>query len=142
MTTAQDMRIGDAAAALGIEAHVLRHWESVGLLNPPRSPSGHRSYDPNTLDVARIIRLLQRAGLSLDQIRQLGLSSCDDRRGLINDKRADIERQLELLRTTDRFLEHLTECSHPIIAECPDCSEFTRAERGFRHSPLSGRASG
>ncbi|MRH90542.1 MerR family transcriptional regulator [Nocardia sp. SYP-A9097] len=142
MTTAQDMRIGDAAAALGIEAHVLRHWESVGLLNPPRSPSGHRSYDPNTLDVARIIRLLQRTGLSLHQIRQLGLAGCDDRRGLINDKRAEIQRQVELLRTTDRFLEHLTECSHPVIADCPDCSEFTRAGVEFpRHNPVPVRAS-
>ncbi|WP_169812520.1 MerR family transcriptional regulator [Nocardia acidivorans] len=139
MSTAQDMRIGDAAAALGIEAHVLRHWESVGLLNPSRSPSGHRSYDPNTLDVARIIRLLQRTGLSLDQIRQLGLSPCDERRELINDKRADIRRQLELLRTTDRFLAHLTECSHPVIADCPECAEFTRAGRKFPRSSVPGR---
>ncbi|MGY2062412.1 helix-turn-helix domain-containing protein, partial [Nocardia gipuzkoensis] len=47
-------RIGDAAAELGIEAHVLRHWESVGLLTPPRTPSGHRSYDRQTLDQARM----------------------------------------------------------------------------------------
>ncbi|MFB7715822.1 MerR family transcriptional regulator [Nocardia sp. NPDC056100] len=128
MTTAQDLRIGDAAAALGIEAHVLRHWESVGLLYPPRSPSGHRSYDSNTLDVARLIRLLQRTGLSLSQIRQLGVGACDDRQDLIAGKRAEIQRQVALLQATERFLAHLTECSHPVIAECPECSEFTRAD--------------
>ncbi|MFF2550335.1 MerR family transcriptional regulator [Nocardia sp. NPDC058058] len=138
MTTAQDMRIGDAAAALGIEAHVLRHWESVGLLYPPRSPSGHRSYDPNTLDVARLIRLLQRTGLSLSQIRQLGVGACDDRLDLINSKRADIQRQVALLQATERFLTHLTECSHPVIAECPDCSEFTRADSEFPRQLRAG----
>ncbi|MFI1916780.1 MerR family transcriptional regulator [Nocardia sp. NPDC020380] len=126
MTTAQDLRIGDAAAVLGIEAHVLRHWESVGLLLPPRTPSGHRVYDSNTLDYARLIRTLQRSGLSLEQIRELGMSPCDTRTLLIEAKRREIHAQMALLEATDGFLAHLTACSHPVVADCPECSEFTR----------------
>jgi len=118
------MRIGDAAAALGIEAHVLRHWESVGLLMPRRSPSGHRSYDPQLLDYARVIRLLQRTGLSLDQIRQLGISTHPERLSRLAARRAEVHERISLLQATDHFLEHLTSCSHPIIAECPECSAF------------------
>ncbi|MCU1643806.1 MAG: hypothetical protein JWN03_4081 [Nocardia sp.] len=128
----QEMKIGDAAAALGIEAHVLRHWESVGLLQPSRSPSGHRSYDENDLDVARLILKLQRTGLSLGQIRQLGLGEYDGRLALIADKRSEIQEQIVLLRATDRFLEHLTECRHRVVAECAECSDFTRANRKRR----------
>ncbi|MTJ63630.1 MerR family transcriptional regulator [Nocardia seriolae] len=124
MTTAQDMRIGDAATALGIETHVLRHWESVGLLAPPRSPSGHRSYNDHILDYARVIQKLQRTGLSLDQIRRLGLGNCDDRLAMIAERRAEVRERIALLEATDRFLDHLTECSHPVISECPRCSEF------------------
>jgi DNA-binding transcriptional MerR regulator len=126
------MRIGDAAAALGIEAHVLRHWESVGLLAPPRNPSGHRSYDEHILDYARLIQTPQRTGLSLEQIRQLGYSTPEARLALIAARRAEIGDRIALLRATDRFLEHLTACGHPIIAECPECSEFAKRSHAGR----------
>lgn len=117
-------KIGDAAATLGIAAHVLRHWESVGLLAPPRSPSGHRVYDDQTLDRARLIRTLQRTGLSLSQIRLLAVGEHDDRIALIDTRRAEIRDRVALLRDTDRFLAHILTCRHPVIAECPDCSDF------------------
>ncbi|MEK2472425.1 MULTISPECIES: MerR family transcriptional regulator [Streptomyces] len=126
MATAQAMKIGDAAAALGIETHVLRHWESVGLLAPPRSRSGHRSYDEHALNHARLIQILQRAGLSLDQIRQLGSSAHEERLALIAARRAETRDRIALLQATDQFLAHLAACSHPIIAECPECSDFTK----------------
>ncbi|MGW6375938.1 MerR family transcriptional regulator [Rhodococcus sp. NPDC055112] len=134
MTTAQDLRIGDAAAAVGVETHVLRHWESVGLLAPPRSPSGHRSYNEHILDYARVILTLQRTGLSLGQIRQLGISGHTDRRAIIDDRRADVRERIALLEATDSFLEHLLTCSHPIIAECDECSAYV-AQAHRRRSP-------
>lgn len=127
MTAGEAMKIGDAAAVLGIEAHVLRHWESVGLLAPRRSPSGHRSYDAQLLDVARLIRRLQRTGLSLDQIRELGYSAHEDRLAHIAARRAELRERITLLQAADRFLEHVTACRHPIIAECPECSDFVSA---------------
>ncbi|MFE3255663.1 MerR family transcriptional regulator [Nocardia sp. NPDC059091] len=139
MAIAQDMRIGDAAAALGVETHVLRHWESVGLLAPPRSPSGHRSYNEHILDYARMIQTLQRTGLSLDQIRQLGVSGYDGRRDMIADRRAEVRERIELLEATDRFLEHLLECTHPIISECPDCSGFVARAQARRAAEFPDR---
>ncbi|GAA5058449.1 MerR family transcriptional regulator [Nocardia callitridis] len=124
MTTANVLRIGDAAVCLGIAAHVLRHWESVGLLAPPRSPSGHRVYDERTLDQARLIRTLQRTGLSLAQIRHLAIGTHDDRITLIANKRGEIRANIALLRATDRFLEHVLECRHRIVAECAECSKL------------------
>lgn len=130
MSTGADLRIGDAAATLGIAAHVLRHWESVGLLAPPRSPSGHRTYDEQTLNQARLIRTLQRTGLSLSQIRGMAHAGHDDRIVLIDAKRAEIRDRIALLRATDRFLSHILSCRHPVVAECPDCSRFVA--RQFR----------
>ncbi|WP_067821053.1 MerR family transcriptional regulator [Nocardia inohanensis] len=135
MTTTALMRIGDAAAALGIEAHVLRHWESVGLLSPPRTPSGHRGYDEQTLYLARLIRILQRTGLSLDQIHELGRIDRDGRKELIATRRAQIQDRIAVLERTDRFLEHLVTCHHPVISECPECSDFARSDRTGHRPP-------
>ncbi|MTE16310.1 MerR family transcriptional regulator [Nocardia aurantiaca] len=139
MVTTQEMRIGDAAAAIGVETHVLRHWESVGLLAPPRTPAGHRSYNEHILDYARMIQTLQRTGLSLDQIRQLALSGCASRRDMIAVRRAEVRERIELLEATDRFLEHLLECTHPIISECPECSEFVARAHMRRAAEFPGR---
>ncbi|WP_067898813.1 MerR family transcriptional regulator [Nocardia vaccinii] len=128
MTTEPNLRIGDAAAILGIEAHVLRHWESVGLLHPPRTPAGHRIYTQQTLDIARLIRTLQRTGLSLEQIRTLGANTSPTRITLIETKRAEIHARMRLLEATDTFLAHLTTCSHPLIADCPECTKFSHVE--------------
>ncbi|MGW0246430.1 MerR family transcriptional regulator [Nocardia goodfellowii] len=130
MSTMEDMRIGDAAALLGIEAHVLRHWETVGLLVPRRSPSGHRAYDEQTIAQARMIRVLQRAGLSLEQIRQLAVGARPDRLALIETKRAQVREHIALLRATDRFLAHLSACRHRVISDCPECAAFTARDRG------------
>lgn len=124
MAEGQAIKIGDAAAALGIEAHVLRHWESVGLLTPKRSRSEHRTYDEQALGSARMIQVLQRAGLSLAQIGQLGRSAHEERLALVAAHRAEVRDQVAVLRATDQFLEHVTDCRHPVIAECPDCADF------------------
>ncbi|MBU3064600.1 MerR family transcriptional regulator [Nocardia sp. NEAU-G5] len=135
MTTDEVMKIGDAAAVLGIEAHVLRHWESMGVLVPGRTPSGHRSYDGQTLDQARVIRTLQRTGLSLEQIRELGVSTRDERVARVAARRAEVRERIALLQATDRFLDHLAACRHPVIAECPQCAEFVAAEHPMSRFP-------
>jgi MerR family copper efflux transcriptional regulator len=119
-------RIGDAAATLGVASHVLRHWEDVGLLTPRRLSSGHRVYDDQTIDQARMIQVCQRAGLSLAAIRAL---AADDRAGritLIEVHRAAIADQIANLAAADRFLAHVGECVHPVVSECPECSTLIR----------------
>jgi hypothetical protein len=59
--------VGEAAAELGIEAHVLRHWEQVGALTVRRDGNGYRLYDDNALEQARTVLKLRRVGLSLPE---------------------------------------------------------------------------
>ena len=111
--TEKGQRIGDAAATLGVAAHVLRHWEDVGLLRPSRLSSGHRAYDDQTIGQARMIQICQRAGLSLAEIRQLGVRDRGKRVALIESKRAQIAQQVSSLRLADKFLAHIGHCEHP-----------------------------
>ncbi len=123
--TEDGQRIGDAAATLAVAAHVLRHWEDVGLLRPRRLSSGHRAYDEQAIGQARMIQICQQAGLSLAEIKELGRRDRDDRIALIESKRARIEQQVASLRLADKFLAHIEKCEHPVISECPECSALT-----------------
>jgi MerR family copper efflux transcriptional regulator len=117
-------RIGDAATALGVAPHVLRHWEDVGLLHPRRSSSGHRVYDDQVIGRARMIQICQRAGLSLADIGALGAGDRTRRIALIEDKRAEFAEHAAQIRLADKFLAHVGSCEHEVISECPECSQL------------------
>lgn len=123
------MRIGDAAAALRVPAHVLRHWEDVGVLVPHRTRAGHREYDDELVLRGRLVRISQRAGLSLAEIRRLVAGDTPSRVELIRGKREEIAARIGALRRADRFLEHVLRCVHPAVSDCPACSEFATSSR-------------
>lgn len=57
--------VGDLAVRFGLETHVLRHWEAMGLLSPARDGAGRRRYgSDDAFRVATIIRS-KAAGMSL-----------------------------------------------------------------------------
>lgn len=52
--TADAMTISELAGALGVRTSTLRHWDSEGLLNPARSPTGRaRTYTQSTYETRR-----------------------------------------------------------------------------------------
>lgn len=124
---APSMSVGAAAAAVGIEPHVLRHWEDVGVLIPDRTASGHRRYSDEHVTRAKIIRLCQGAGLSLADIRALRGADRSAQIALIARSQDRIRAELAGLRRADHFLSHVLECVHPMLSECPECSDFARA---------------
>lgn len=125
--TAASRRIGDAAAELGVAAHVLRHWEDAGVLVPPRAPGGQRIYDGELIVQARLIQLCQRSGLSLSEIKELFATRSRTRRvALFADKQAQLRTRVDDLTRTIDFLSHVLRCTHPIVDECPDCVDFSR----------------
>lgn len=60
---ADAMTISELADALGVRTSTLRHWDSEGLVVPPRAPRGRaRSYSPVDVRDARIVHQLRQAG--------------------------------------------------------------------------------
>jgi len=76
-----------------------------------------------------MIQICQRAGLSLAEIKELGIGDRGDRIALIDTKRAQIAEQVSSLRLADNFLAHIAHCEHPVISECPECSALTSPAR-------------
>jgi MerR family transcriptional regulator, repressor of the yfmOP operon len=73
VTMAQALRIGEAAARVGVSCRTLRYYEELGLLRPSaRTPGGARRYAEE--DIARLehIRELQELmGFNLEEILEV-----------------------------------------------------------------------
>ena len=65
------LKIGDVARLIGVSPSLLRSWESVGLVNPPRTRSRYRLYTPEDVRVLKRARFLRRVrGLNAPAIVQ------------------------------------------------------------------------
>lgn len=121
----EDLTIGELAQSAGVAPHVLRHWESMNLLAPPRTTAGRRRYVRRDLERVTMIQLGQRAGLSLTEIRLLlGADDLDHRRSLLTGRRDELVELITATRRKVDLLDHAISCTHPDITECPD---FRRA---------------
>ena len=69
--TDDKLRIGQVAEQAGLRKSAIRYYEEIGLLPEPERVSGQRVYDPSVLRRLALIDVSQRAGLTLDEIREL-----------------------------------------------------------------------
>jgi DNA-binding transcriptional MerR regulator len=66
------LRSAQVARAAGVNQQTLRYYERRGLLvEPERSPGGHRLYPPEAVTVLRVIKAAQRLGFTLDEVADL-----------------------------------------------------------------------
>lgn len=115
------MTIGEVADHFGLPAHVLRHWESVGLLCPARVTGGRRRYTRDDLfRVASILRAKQ-AGLPLPDIRAF-LAARDPaaRKDVLRRNHSALQARMAALRSALDLLEAGLTCSHEDISTCPN----------------------
>jgi DNA-binding transcriptional MerR regulator len=66
------LRVGDVAAAAGVNIETLRYYERRGLLaRPDRSLGGHRLYPVETIGRLRVIKGAQHLGFTLAEVSEL-----------------------------------------------------------------------
>ena len=66
------MNIGAAAAASGVTAKMIRHYEAIGLLQPAeRRSNAYRDYGEREIHELRFIRRARRLGFSIAEIGEL-----------------------------------------------------------------------
>lgn len=115
-TEARLLRINEVAAEAGLTTRAVRYYEEIGLLEPAaRSGGDYRLYDSSDLERLLFIRSLRDdAGFSLAQIGQLledeaarernreryrGTHDPTERRAIVVDALARVNRQIEILET-------------------------------------------
>ncbi|GAB4177404.1 MAG: Cu(I)-responsive transcriptional regulator [Thalassobaculales bacterium] len=121
------MNIGQAAAASGVSAKMIRHYESIGLLRPARrSAAGYRLYGEVDVHDLRFIRRARDLGFSVARIaallalwRDRGRASADVKR-IAAAQLVELEAKIAALQAMARTLAHLAaNCHGDGRPECP-----------------------
>lgn len=133
------MRIGELAAATGVDPETIRYYEREGLLEPPgRQANGYRAYGKPQLERLSFIRHCRALDIPLADIRQLirfldrpgGDCAGIDR--LIEAQLARVKARLQSMKALESQLAALRErCdAHHSTAECGILHELVAAARG------------
>ncbi|WP_121180885.1 MerR family transcriptional regulator [Nocardiopsis sp. Huas11] len=120
-----ELTIGELAGDFGLATHVLRHWESVGLLHPARRVGDRRRYtDDHRFRVALILQA-KAAGLGLDQIRAV-VEAPDGpaRRDRLTAFLAELDERIERLRSARDLVAHAVDCPHEDFLACSRMREI------------------
>lgn len=134
------LTIGWAAKAAGVNVETLRYYERRGLLpEPPRTGTGYRLYDTESVTRLRFIKEAQGLGFTLEEIQELLIlrvdseNSCADVRARAEQKVADIEDKIHSLQQMRNALQKLiAACAADGPAgECPFLESLEEsAQRG------------
>jgi len=111
--------VGEVAAQFDVPTNVLRHWETVGLLDPVRDAAGRRRYDRDDVVRVAVIQRSKLAGMSLDQIRVLLDSEARGRHEVLEAHIADLDRRMEEMRLSRAMTMHAFECKEHDVTSCP-----------------------
>ena len=121
------LNIGEAAAASGVSAKMIRHYESVRLLPPAkRMESGYRIYTDADVHALRFVRHARDLGFSIKEIAEL-LSLWHNRRRssktvkeLTSRHIAELDRKIGELKQMKRALQTLADhCAGDDRPHCP-----------------------
>lgn len=134
----QRLTIGEVARRSGVKASTVRYYETLGVLPEPERVSGQRRYTVDVLRRLAIIDVAQRAGCSLEEIRDL-LSAADEPasrrlRALAEHKLPQIEALIERAQAVHRWLEVASACECDTLDVCGLFDD--RAQRIERHPAL------
>ncbi|WP_282848920.1 MerR family transcriptional regulator [Microbacterium oxydans] len=111
--------VGEVADRFELPTNVLRHWESVGLLRPPRDSAGRRRYGEDEVVRIAVIQRSKAAGMTLDQIAVLLDDGSAGRHQVLQQHLDDIDRRMEEMRLSREMTEHAMGCRAHDIATCP-----------------------
>jgi Cu(I)-responsive transcriptional regulator len=118
--------IGEAAAATGVSAKMIRHYESIGLIPAAgRTFAGYRLYGDADLHRLRFIRRARSLGFPMKQVEALLALWTDPHRASAEVKRlaqghaADLEAKIAEMQAMQRTLIDLAQ--HCRGNQRPDC---------------------
>jgi DNA-binding transcriptional MerR regulator len=135
------LTIGEIAARAGLNTSHIRYYERIGVLPAPDRVGGRRRYREDVLHRLAIIDVAQRAGFTLEEIRDLtgptntGARAAERIRALADQKLPDIDTLIARAEAVKAWLQLATTCD----CESVDvCSLFT--DPALAPPPLINRA--
>lgn len=129
------MNIGAVAQASGLSAKMIRHYESIGLVETSRrTDTGYRQYSSRDIHLFQFVRHARELGFSLAQIKDLLSLWQDQTRASADVKQLTAQHIAEL----DQRIQGLTRMRDTLVdlaAACcgnshPDCPILQQLETG------------
>lgn len=137
------MNIGEAAAAAGVSAKMIRHYESIGLLPAAaRSEAGYRRYGEHEVSILRFIRQSRLLGFSMEQIAGL-LGLWSNRRRTSREVKALAQAHLDALNEKMRELAQMQSALQALVQSChgdedPHCAILDGLAANSPEAPAPG----
>lgn len=127
--------IGEVASRFGLPAHVLRHWESAGLLTPAREGDRRRYSDADLYRVASIL-LAKEAGFGLPDIRaMLAAGTAAARHEVMKRHRDALRARIARARAALAMFEGGLTCDHDDLMACESFQGRLRGVPGCADLP-------
>jgi MerR family transcriptional regulator, redox-sensitive transcriptional activator SoxR len=125
--------ISEVGEATGLQSSALRYYEKAGLIRPAARAGGRRQYDPSVLQRLAAIALLQEAGFTIAEVRQLlGSGSSQKRlRSMAEQKISEIDAHVARVAAARELLVSALQCDCSGIDTC----ELVSTRRG-RHQKV------
>ena len=107
---------GDVAAAAGVSADTIRHYERHGVIpRAMRTSAGYRRYPPDTVARVALVRRALAIGFSLKELgaifrdRDRGAAPCRRVRGIVADRLSKIDDEITALMKLNSEMAALLE---------------------------------
>jgi DNA-binding transcriptional MerR regulator len=127
------LSIGALAARFGLATHVLRHWETMGLLHPARDAGGRRRYGADDLTRVATILVLKEAGLGLTTIRSLSATTDrTTRHGILRPAAEELRSRIAAAQASLELIEGGLNCAYEDVSRCPDYRRLIAERVGLR----------
>lgn len=111
------MNIGQASEASGVNAKMIRYYESIGLIDEAsRTDAGYRQYSETEVQTLRFIKRSRDLGFSIERIKTLlGLWQDRSRKSAEVKKLAhqyieELDQDIKKLQSIRNELQHLADC--------------------------------
>ncbi len=107
------MLIGELCRKSGLSRDTVRHYESMGLLQPVWKAAGtraYRHYDEQALERLELIRIGRRSGFALGEMKAIldplmaGDLSFDEQRQVVHNQLQRIDERIEALKSAKGVL--------------------------------------
>lgn len=120
------MNIGQAAEAAGVNAKMIRYYESINLISEAnRTDSGYRQYTERDVQTLRFIKRSRDLGFSIERIKTL-LSLWEDHGRKSGDVKKlarqyieELDHDIQKLQSIRNQVQHLADCCQG--NNRPDC---------------------
>jgi MerR family transcriptional regulator, copper efflux regulator len=141
------MNIGQAAAASGVSAKMLRYYESIDLIPPAsRTQAGYRTYSDRDVDTLRFIRRARDFGMPMDRVKLLvGLWQDNTRpsrevKQIALTQVAELEARIaELTAMKDALADLAQSCHGDDRPDCPILRDIEGQTQTKAHLPPAGQ---